>query len=119
MDRVLIEQLEVDAIIGVYDWERLATQPLSIDLWLETDFTAAFASDALTDALNYAEIAETVTRYCADSRFQLLEALAGGILALLLDNYPTDRVGVRIRKPKAIAPALAVIECGRSRHAMP
>ncbi|WP_426414711.1 dihydroneopterin aldolase [Aestuariirhabdus sp. LZHN29] len=117
MDRVSIEGLAVDAVIGVYEWEQQQTQPLVLDLWLETDFTPAFASDALDDALNYAAIAEQIRGFCEASRYQLLEALAGGVLQLLLDHYPASKVGVRIRKPKAIAPAMAVIECERGRDA--
>ncbi|MCL6415417.1 dihydroneopterin aldolase [Aestuariirhabdus sp. Z084] len=115
MDKVSIDNLSVEVIIGVYDWEQQQTQPLILDLWLLTDFSAAFASDDLDDALNYADIAEHVTDLCQQSRFQLIEALADSILQMLLNRYPASRVGVRIRKPKAIAPAMAVIECERGR----
>ncbi|RRJ83363.1 dihydroneopterin aldolase [Aestuariirhabdus litorea] len=115
MDRVRIEELAVEVVIGVYDWEREQTQPLLLDLWLETDFSAAFASDALEDALNYADIAERVRAFCEASRYQLLETLAGAVLRLLLEQYNASRAGVRIRKPRAIAPAMAVIECERGR----
>ncbi|MAP34877.1 MAG: dihydroneopterin aldolase, partial [Halomonas sp.] len=36
MDRILIEALTVDTVIGVYDWERTITQSLSLDLSLAT-----------------------------------------------------------------------------------
>ena len=34
MDQVLIEGLELDTVIGVYDWERSITQRLIVDLTL-------------------------------------------------------------------------------------
>ena len=47
MDRILIEALSVDTVIGVYDWERSIQQSLSLDLVLATDIRSAAATDDL------------------------------------------------------------------------
>ena len=117
-DIVKIEAVETQAVIGVYEFEWEAPQPLILDLELSTDFNRAFASDALNDALNYDAITRTVCAFCEQSRYELLEALAGGIIRTVMDEYPVDKVGIKIRKPKALKNALATIWCERTREQM-
>ncbi|UYM14225.1 dihydroneopterin aldolase [Endozoicomonas euniceicola] len=118
MDKVRIERLETEAIIGVYEFEHEAPQPLVIDLELGTDFTNAFRSDDLNDALDYEAISNSVREFTEASRFALLEALAGGIIQRVLDNFPVEKVGVFIRKPHALKGALATVFCERTREQM-
>ena len=118
MDKVRIERLETEAVIGVYEFEHEAPQPLIIDLELETDFTNAFRSDNLQDALDYDAISQHVRAFCVGSRFALLEVLAGAIIQQVMDNFAVDKVGVLIRKPKALKGALATIWCERTREQM-
>ena len=118
MDKVRIERLETGAVIGVYEFEHEAPQPLIIDLELESDFTHAFRSDDLSDALDYEAISNRVREFTEASRYALLEALAGGIIQLVLDNFPVEKVGVFIRKPKALKGALATVWCERTREQM-
>ena len=118
MDKVCIENLETQAVIGVYEFEHEAPQPLLIDLELTTDFSAAFASDDLKDALDYDAISQQVRAYCEQSRFALLEALTGGIIRLLFENTAISQVAVRIRKPQALKGAMAGVWCERSREQM-
>ena len=115
MDKVRIESIETHAIIGVYEYEHHEPQPLILDLELTTDFTPAFASDDLRDALDYDAITQRVRAFCESSRYQLLEALAGGIIALLIEHYPVEKVALTIRKPKALTNALASVCCERTR----
>ncbi|HAE90434.1 MAG TPA: bifunctional dihydroneopterin aldolase/7,8-dihydroneopterin epimerase, partial [Idiomarina sp.] len=56
LDEVLIEGLEVDATIGVYDWEQDIQQKLIIDLTLAWDCQRAGQSDSIDDALDYAAV---------------------------------------------------------------
>ncbi len=117
-DIVKIEKIETQAIIGAYEFEWHAPQPLILDLELTTNFNKAFASDALDDALNYDAITQTVRAFCEQSRYELLETLAGGIIRKVMDEYPVDKVGVKIRKPEALKKALATIWCERTREQM-
>ncbi len=118
MDKVRVEAIETQAVIGVYEFEHLAPQPLILDLELTTDFSRAFISDDLHDALDYDAITQQVRAFCETSRYQLLETLAGGIITLLMDHYPVDKIAVTIRKPNALSGALATIWCERTRAQM-
>lgn len=117
-DIVRIEDIETQAVVGAYEFEWEAPQPLILDIELTTDFTKAFASDDLDDALNYDAITRTVRGFVESSRYKLLETMAGGIIRDIMANFPVDKVTVRIRKPKALENALATIWCERTREQM-
>ncbi|AAZ19033.1 probable dihydroneopterin aldolase [Psychrobacter arcticus 273-4] len=107
-DVVFVKALKVEAVIGVYEWERAITQPLLIDIVLETDISRAAASDDVNDALNYKEVCDDVSAWCQDIKAQLLEYLAGQIADKLLEKYPCHKITLSIAKPTAIKQADAV-----------
>lgn len=107
-DVVFVKGLTVDAVIGVYDWERAITQPLLIDIALETDISKAAASDDVADALSYKEVCDDVDNWCKDIKAKLLEHLAEQIADKLLAKYPCQKVTLSLAKPTAIKPADSV-----------
>ena len=102
-DTVFIRGLKAVSVIGCYDWERDIRQTLVIDLELTADFTRAAQSDALEDALDYAAISQRVIAVCDASRFQLLEALAEHLAAIVLAEFSIERLRMTITKPGAVA----------------
>ncbi|WP_240126474.1 dihydroneopterin aldolase [Thermomonas alba] len=116
-DIVFIEGLRVDAVIGVHAHERLAPQPLRLDIRMQFDNRPAAASDALADALDYEAVSRRLAEYVADSRCALVETLAEGCAALILREFGARGVWLRLSKPQALAAAQAVgveIERGRT-----
>lgn len=107
-DVVFIKGLKVAAVIGVYDWERAITQPLLIDIAIETDMTQAALSDDVEDALNYKAVCDDVSAWCKDIKSKLLEHLAGQLADKLLAKYPCQKVTLSVAKPTAITAAAAV-----------
>lgn len=108
MDKVFIEGLEVDAVIGVYGFERGIRQRLRLDVEMDVDCRPAGASDALGDALDYHAAAKAVTALVEASDCQLLEALGERVAALLLRDFAARRVRLCLRKPGAVGNAAAV-----------
>lgn len=99
-DLILLHGLQVDALIGVYDWERTAPRPLVLDLELAVDLSAAASSDDVHDTVDYAAVSDCVTTLCAREQPQLLEALAGRIcLALLAQFGALNGVTLTVHKP--------------------
>lgn len=107
-DVVFVKSLKVKAVIGVYEWERAITQPLLIDIALETDISKAAASDDVKDALNYKAVCDDVSAWCQAIKAKLLENLAEQIATKLLENYPCQTVTLNVAKPTAIKQADAV-----------
>ena len=120
MDKVLIEGLRVNAVIGIFEWERQIEQPVLIDLVMSVDTRAAAVSDDIQDAVNYALVAELVTDLTKSLKPQLLETLANKLAAMILNHFTTvQSVQVRVKKPLAVKGAQAVgIEIIRERHAL-
>ena len=107
-DVVFVKGLKVEAVIGVYEWERAITQPLLIDIAMETDISRAAVSDDVSDALNYKEVCDDVSAWCQAIKAQLLEHLAGQIADKLLAKYSCHKITLSIAKPTAIKQADAV-----------
>lgn len=107
-DSVLIEGLAVEAIIGVYDWEREVSQRLLVDLEMAWDNRVPAASDNVSDALDYALVSERVSDYLVRARPRLLETAAEGIADLLQGEFGVRWLKLALRKPGAV-PAAATV----------
>lgn len=117
MDKIIIRQLHVDALIGIHEWEKQNHQPVIIDLDLMFDCSDAAESDDINDALDYFVICEEVTRFVKSSRFELIERLAEEVAQMILKNHPCDEVKLTLLKPNAVNNANTVgIEISRSRQ---
>lgn len=107
-DFVKIKGLKVNAVIGVFDWERAIEQPLLIDVCMATDISEAGKSDDINDAINYKEVCDDITELCQQTKALLIERLAELIAAHILSKYNTTQVEVSVAKPTAISAAEAV-----------
>lgn len=116
MDRIFITALTADAVIGIYDWERKVKQRLEIDLEMWIDLRAAASSDAIEDTLNYKSVAKRVLALVEGSSFRLVEALAGEVARVVIEEFEVARVRVSVHKPGAVRHSRdvgVVIERGR------
>ena len=108
MDHVFIEGLEIEALIGIYDWERRIRQPLVFDIEMAFDNRIPAASDAIGDTLNYKAVSKRVIEYVAASDFGLVETLAERVAAIILEEFGVQRVRLKLGKPGAVRGARAV-----------
>src|SRR3546814_3933963 len=83
MATVFIEALEVEALIGIYDWERRIRQPLLFDIEMQFDNRVPAASDDIADTLNYKAVSKRVIAYVSQSDFGLVETLAERVAAIV------------------------------------
>lgn len=119
MDQVFIRGLEVQAVIGAYDWERTIRQRLVLDLEMDWDIRPAAADDDLTLALDYAAVSQRVLDYVSASSFELVETLADRLATLIMEEFSVPGLRLVISKPGAVPEARrgvgVIIERGRSR----
>lgn len=108
MDRVFIEGLEIETLIGIYDWERRIRQPLRFDLEMEFDNRKPAASDDITDTLDYKAVSKRLIAFVSQSDFGLVEALAERCAALILDEFDVSRIRLKLGKPGAVRGARSV-----------
>lgn len=107
-DRVLIEALAVEAVIGVYDWERHVSQRLQVDLSLRWDIRPAAAADDVGRALDYGAVSGRVRRYFAEHQPALLETAAEGLAGCLMAEFGIPGLELTLRKPGAVPGAGSV-----------
>lgn len=103
MDVLFLRELRVEAVIGVHDWERRIRQTLVFDLELATNVPRAAATDNLADALDYAGIAERINEFVQASELHLLESLAEGVAALLLEQFQVQWLRLSVAKLHALS----------------
>ena len=102
MDKIFLNDLHIDTIIGIYDWERETLQTLSFDLEMDWDIRNAAKSDDITDTLDYGAIANAIVEFVEASRYQLIETLAEDLCALLLNKFPIPKLKLTLSKPVAL-----------------
>jgi dihydroneopterin aldolase len=102
MDTITVNELRVDTVVGIWDWERQITQKVSIDLELAADVRRAAESDSIDATLDYRAVAKRVSGFVADSRYQLIEAMAEGIADVITSEFSVPWVKVVVRKPGAV-----------------
>lgn len=108
MDRVFIEGLEVDTVIGAYDWERGIRQCLRLDLSFAWDNRPAAAGDDLTLALDYASVSSRIQAFAEQAQFQLVETFAERLARELMDEFKITWLRLKVTKPGAVPAASGV-----------
>ena len=101
-DIIYIKDLRVQAIIGIFGWEREVRQEVSIDLEMSFDCRQAAKSDSIEDTLDYKKITKRIIKFVEESSFQLQETLAESIASLVKDEFNISSIKLRVSKPGAL-----------------
>jgi FolB domain-containing protein len=103
MDKIIIKDLRVTGIIGIYDHERTTPQEMIINIALFTDIHKAAQTDNIANCVDYEKVATKVKAHAETSKRLTVEALAEDIARLCLETPGVQRVNVRVEKTQAIA----------------
>ena len=101
LDIIYIHELEIETVIGIYDWERKQKQIVSIDLEMATDIRSSAEIDSIERALDYKAIAKRLIDFVEGSEFFLVETLAEQISHLVLSEFDVPWLKLRLGKPGA------------------
>jgi dihydroneopterin aldolase len=116
MDIVFIEDLRIETVIGIYDWEREIRQVVALDLEMGFDNRKPAASDHIEDTLDYKAVAKRLIGFVESSHFQLVETLAERCAEIVLNEFHVIWLRLKLAKPGAVRGSKAVgvtIERGR------
>lgn len=97
MDFIFIEDMRVEAHVGIYERERVAPQTLELSLTFGVPDEAA-RDDDITKTIDYAVVIERIRAELAARHFNLLETLGEYVIGLLLDEFRAPWVKVSIAK---------------------
>ena len=102
MDKIYITGIAVDAIVGIWDWERQIPQTVVVDLQMAADIARAAQTDRIEDTLDYKAVAKRVRAVVVESQCQLVETLAERIAQTVRDEFDVPWIQVTINKPGAL-----------------
>ncbi len=101
LDVVSLTGLTVHAFHGVLDHEKREGQEFLVDVELHQDVSQAAATDDLTVANNYADVADVVVSAMTANRFDLIETAAVTVANSVLNTFKPVAVRVTVHKPSA------------------
>ena len=99
MDKIFLNSICTETIIGIRPIERKKKQRVLISLELSSDLDTPGKTDNLKDTVDYSSLKNSIVRYTEESTFFLLEALAAGIAEICLVLEKVHEVRVKIEKP--------------------
>ena len=102
MDKIYVTDIAIEAIVGIWDWERQVPQTVLIDLEMSVDVTRAAQSDNIDDTVNYKAVSQRVRALVIESRFKLVETMAETVAQVIRDEFGVQWVRVKINKPGAL-----------------
>jgi dihydroneopterin aldolase len=102
VDIVYIRELQVQTVIGIYDWEREVRQAVSLDLEMGTDIREAAATEDIEHTLNYKSVSKRLIAFIEGSEFLLVETMAEEIAQLVMHEFGVRWLRLRLGKPGAI-----------------
>ena len=99
--RFILQGLEAEASIGIYDHERVAPQRIIIDAELCLDASTEPLDDQIENTLNYDIIRETILNIVSAKHYDLQETLARKLFDALQLLNGVRSVRVKSSKPDA------------------
>ncbi len=105
---IRIKNLSLRAIIGVNPWERSDKQAVTVNVEMEFDGAEGALADDIALTVDYRDISRRLIEHVESSSYQLIEALAASILALVLSDGRVLRATVEVDKPHAVKSAESV-----------
>lgn len=100
VDTIFLDGMQFYGYHGVNPEERSLGQRFLVDVELSTMLQTAGRSDNLNDTINYSTVYKRVRAIVEGSPRSLIEAVAEEIAMTLLNEFPTTRVIVTVRKPE-------------------
>jgi len=102
MDKIFLSALQVECIVGIWEWERRVRQTVIIDLEMAADIRRAAASDRIEDTIDYKRVAKRLLAFVGESSFHLVETLTEQIARIVVVEFGVMWVKVRVNKQGAI-----------------
>jgi len=105
MDIIFLGGLEIDTVIGIYEWERTIKQKIILDIEMGFDIKKAAASDDIAYTLDYKTVSDRIVDFVEHSQYFLVETLIEEIAGILRNEFAIPWVKITLNKKGAISRA--------------
>lgn len=105
---LVINDLTLEAQIGVYDSEQHSKQPIRLWLTIALERPCVSATDSYDDVICYDTIVQQIHHIIDTGHVNLVESLSQKIADRLFENEMIAGLKIRIEKPQALSNAAGV-----------
>ncbi|MDD5321323.1 MAG: dihydroneopterin aldolase [Methylococcales bacterium] len=102
MDIIFLGGLEIETIIGIYDWERKTRQTVVLDIEMAFDIQKAAETDDIQYTLDYKTVSKRLIGFVESSQFLLVEKLISEIANIIRNEFNVPWVKITLNKKGAI-----------------
>lgn len=102
MDIIFLGGLQIETIIGIYDWERETKQTVILDIEMAYDIQKAAETDDIQHTLDYKSVSKRIIAFVEGSSFFLVEKLTVEIANIIRNEFNVPWVKVTLNKKGAI-----------------
>lgn len=102
MDKIFLNGLSVECIVGIWEWERQVKQTVVLDIEMATDIRKAAASDHIDDTIDYKKVSKRLLSFVGESQFQLVETLTERVAEIIIREFNVPWVKVTLDKKGAL-----------------
>ncbi len=105
MDIIFLGGLEIETIIGIYDWERVTKQTVILDIEMAFDIQKAAETDDIQYTLDYKTVSQRIVSFVEASQFLLVEKLISEIADIIRNEFNVPWVRITLNKKGDISVA--------------
>lgn len=98
MDKIVIQDLEVQTRVGVTEAERAQVQRLLVTVRMERDLAEAGRNDDMAATTDYTAVVEMIGALLAERSRNLIESVAHDIAEAILSHQLAKAVTVEVKK---------------------
>ena len=102
MDIIFLGGLEIDTVIGIYDWEREIKQTIIFDIEMAFDIRKAAETDDIAHTLDYKSVSDRIVKFVEQSEYYLVETLIEEVANILRNEFNIPWVKIILNKRGAI-----------------
>ena len=102
MDFIFLGGLEIQTIIGIYDWERETKQTVVLDIEMAFDIQKAAKTDDIQYTLDYKTVSKRIIGFVESNQFFLVEKLITEIANIIRNEFNVPWVKITLNKKGAI-----------------
>ncbi len=102
MDIIFLGGLEIETIIGIYDWERSTKQTVVLNIEMAYDIQKAYETDDIQYTLDYKAVSKRIISFVEQSQYFLVEKLIEEIARLIRSEFNVPWVKITLNKKGAI-----------------
>ena len=117
-DRIFLEGIKFHGFHGLTRMEREVGVRLAVDVSLDLDLERSGRGDSVKDTIDYRKVHRAVIELGRGKSHKLLESFAMSLLDVLFEQFPAQRITVKIRKETPVLDGIVDsvgVELSRSR----